>query len=249
MIPVPQLTRDNEPEWFDANCREPGAVFLAENPARDPHEKSAWWRQFRPDLAKHFSYRCGWTAMTIVGLEGDVDHFLACGHRKGAPSPHRHLAFEWSNYRYASGTINSRKGNLDDQVLDPCEIGEGWFEVVLPNFVLKKTARLPEELGQKATTTIERLRLFNDSTVRFTRWFWYERYWNGGDPLIDLLERDAPLVAAAVRKAQAAGEPLPDPNDCLPGHPVRKRNRPYARRDARNKDISGNPRTGTQGAP
>lgn len=247
MIPVPRLTPLNEPGFFDINCRTPGTTFLAETPPRDPHEKSAWWRQFQPDLAKHFSYRCGWTAMAI-GLDGDVDHFLACGDRSGNPSPHRNLAFEWSNYRYASGTINSRKGNLDDQVLDPCEIGEGWFEVLLPNFVLKPTALLPESLRGKARTTIERLKLFNEFKVRHTRWNWYQRYWNGGNPLIELLEQDAPLVAAAVKKALAAGEALPDPHDCLPGHVVKKRKHSYARREACKKTIGEDPSEGPQPA-
>lgn len=233
MIPVPSLTSDNEPPLFDTNCRQPGATFLADMPPRDPHEKSAWWCQFQPDLARHFSYRCGWTAMAI-GLDGDVDHYLACGNREGCPSPHRNLAFEWSNYRYASGTINSRKGNLDDQILDPCQIGEGWFEVVFPNFVLRPTSLLPAALQDKARTTIKKLKLFNEHKVRFTRWMWYERYWNGGQPLIELLEKEAPLVAAAVRKALNAGQALPDPSDCLPGHEVEVRKRPYARRAARN---------------
>jgi len=231
MIPVPPLTRDNEPELFHVNCREPGAAFLAEDPPRDPHEKSEWWCQFQPDLAEHFSHRCGWTALAI-GLEGDVDHYLACGDREGRPSPHRHLAFEWGNYRYASGTINSRKGNLDDAILDPCEVDEGWFEIVLPNFVLIPTDRLPEVLRGKAETTIEKLKLFNDHKIRFSRWEWYSRYWNNGNPLMDLLQNDAPLVAAAVKKALDAGEPLPDPTDCLPYLAVQKRKRPYARRSA-----------------
>jgi hypothetical protein len=236
MIPVPKLTKDNEPEHFDTNCRQPGETFLAETPPRDPHEKSAWWCQFQPALAKHFTHRCGWTAMSIE-LEGDVDHFLACGDRNGNPSPHRHLAFEWSNYRYASGTINSRKGNLDNQVLDPCEIGEGWFEVVLPNFVLRPTPRLPSAFRDKAETTIKKLKLFNEHKVRFARWSWYHRYWNGGDPLIDHLEKDAPLVAAAVRKALDAGEALPDPSACLPEYEVEKRKRPYARRISRGAEV------------
>jgi hypothetical protein len=137
--------------------------------------------------------------------------------------------------------VNSRKGNLDDRILDPCEIGEGWFEVVLPNFVLKPTDLLPEELRGKAETTIEKLKLFNDHKVRFTRWSWYERYWNGGNPLITLLEKDAPLVAEAVKKARAAGETLPDPNDCLPVHVGKKRKLPYARRGARKKDTLEDP--------
>ncbi|MCX6875017.1 MAG: hypothetical protein NTW21_14590 [Verrucomicrobia bacterium] len=245
MIPVPRLTPANEPPHFNVNCRQLGATFLAETPPRDPHEKSAWWSEFQPDLAKHFSYRCGWTAM-VIGLDGDVDHYLACGDREGRPSPHRNLAFEWTDYRFASGTVNSRKGNLDDQILDPCKIGDGWFEVLLPNFVLRPTNRLPDELRAKAETTIKKLKLFNEHKVRFTRWSWYQRYWNGGEPLLGQLEMDAPLVAAAVKKALAAGEALPDPSDCLPGYEVKERKRAYARRRACTKKAAQAPPGGGQ---
>lgn len=229
MIPVPKLTNQNEPPLFETNCRQPGNAYLEAHPSQDPHEKSPWWSQFKPDLAKHFTYRCGWTAMTIH-LDGHVDHFLACGNRKGNASPHRHLAFEWTNFRYASGTVNSRKGNHDDTILDPCNVEDGWFEIVLPNFTLRPTDRVPADLLQKVKFTIKELKLFNHHDVRYTRWAWYQRYWNEGNPQLDLLEKDAPLVAAAVRKALNSGVALPNPEDCLPGYQMQARKRKYRKR-------------------
>lgn len=228
MIPVPALTRDNEPALFDQNCRQPGALFLAAHPDKDPHEQSDWWSQFQPDLARHFGYRCGWLA-TCIELEGIVEHWLACGPRQEAASPHRDLAFEWTNYRYATGVVNSLKGTLDDQVLDPCEVQDGWFEVLLPSFELVATSRLPQELRGKAETTIRELQLRRHK-AQFTRWRWYQRYWNGGNPQLPLLRNDAPLVAAAVERALANGQPLPDPATCEPGHVVEARQRRYAPR-------------------
>lgn len=236
MIPVPTLTDQNQPASFDTNCRQPGAAFLVDYPGKDPHEKSEWWSQFKPDLATHFSHRCGWLG-TNIGLTGAVDHYLACGNRQGNPSPHRDLAFEWTNYRYASGTINSLKSNHDDKILDPCEVGDDWFEVVLPNFTLRFTDEVPEGLRAKAKFTIETLQLFNHQ-ARWTRWDWYQRYWNGGS--LEQLEKDAPLVAAAVKKAIASGEPLPDPTVCLPGHVIHERKRRYGKRQRK-------PVTGTDG--
>lgn len=228
MIPVPHLTRQNEPRLFDGNCRQPGATWLAAHPDDDPHKQSDWWRQFQPDLANHFNHRCGWLA-TSIELDGIVEHYLSCGPRMGLPSPHRHLAFEWANYRYTTGEINSRKGILDDQILDPCDVQAGWFEVLLPSFELVTTDRLPADLRNQATRTIERLHLRRHKP-RFTRWRWYARYWNDGNPDLEALRRDAPLVAEAVEAALNAGRPLPDPNACEPDHVVRARRRPYAPR-------------------
>jgi hypothetical protein len=228
VIPVPPLTLSNQPGLFDVNCRQPGAAWLAAYPANDPHQQSIWWQAFQPDLAAHFSHRCGWLGVSI-GLSGSVDHYLACGNRKGNPSPNRHLAFEWTNYRYADARINSMKGNLDDQILDPCMIGPGWFEVVLPNFALRTTAQIPPQDRPKAEFTLKKLKLINGHLARWNRWDWCCRYWNHGNPLISLLLNDAPLVGEAVQRAQQNGDPLPDPTVCQPGHQVRPRRRPYVR--------------------
>ena len=230
MIPVLPLTRANEPRLFDQNCRQPGATWLGlvAHANKDPHGQSQWWSQFQPDLARHFNFRCGWLA-TSIELDGVVEHWLSCGHRKGIPSPNRHLAFEWMNYRYATGVINSLKGTLDDLIIDPCEVQPGWFEVLLPSFELVITNILPDPLKLRAQTTIKMLQLRRHK-AQFTRWRWYQRYWNAGNPDLVSLRNDAPLVAAAVEKANAAGLPLPDPATCEPGNVVEARQRRYAPR-------------------
>jgi len=232
MIPVPVLGPANEPPHFDLNCRQPGTGWLAAHPALDPHDQSDWWSQFQPALAKHFSYRCGWQA-TAIQLEGIVEHMFACGLRKKAPSPFCHLAFEWSNYRYATGRINSRKGTLDDQVLDPVEVLAGWFEVLIPSFRLVATDQIPiGPLRTKAQTTIVKLHL-DVGTARLNRWLWYKQSWNAGNPDIPALLRDAPLVADAVQKAQAQGVALPDPTTCEPQITIALRRRRFAPRPRR----------------
>jgi hypothetical protein len=166
VIPVPPLTQSNEPPLFDLNCRQPGAAWLAAYSDADPHTQSRLWQDFRSYLAEHFSHRCGWLGVRI-GEYGYVDHYLACGNSQGKPSPHRHLAFEWSNYRYAEGRINSMKGNLDQRILDPCAIEPDWFEVVLPTFVLRLTSRIPESEADRAQFTIDKLKLFNGRDARW----------------------------------------------------------------------------------
>jgi hypothetical protein len=148
------------------------------------------------------------------------------------PSSNRELAFEWSNLRYADPAINSRKGILDDQVLDPCEIEDGWFEVHLPSFQLVSGDRLPSSLKQRAEFTINKLQL-RGHKARFTRWHWYCSHWNNGQPDLSALQKDAPLVAAAIEKARLEGRPLPDPAECEPMRLDRPRLRPYAKRNRR----------------
>ena len=228
MIPVTPLTLQNEPPLFNGNCRQPGALWLAAHPKEDPHKMSAWWSQFQPDLARHFHYRCGWLA-TSIELGGIVEHWLSCGPRQGTPSPHCQLAFEWTNYRYTTGVINSLKGTLDNQILDPCEVQPGWFEVLLPSFELVPTDQIPGQFKARAKTTVEKLQL-RRYKAQFTRWRWYERCWNHGNPDLETLRSDAPLVAAAIEKARLAGLPLPDPAACEPGNVIEQRQRRFAPR-------------------
>lgn len=237
MIPVPRPSCENEPEFFDDNCRQPGKTFLEAYPKKDPHEKSDWWSQFKPALAELFSLRCGWLATTIT-LEGQVDHFLSCGNRKDKTSPHRDLAFEWTNFRYASGPVNSRKGTHDDNILDPCEIEDGWFEITLDGFQLLFTNQLPETLQEKAKDTLDLLELRNGAHARASRWNWYKRYWNNGDPDLEGLERDAPLVAKAVRKALEVGQELPNPEEFEAACKIRKRLRKYSARKPKEENAS-----------
>jgi hypothetical protein len=147
-------------------------------------------------------------------------------------SPNRQLAFEWSNFRYAAQSINSRKGTLDALLLDPCVIEEGWFEVLLPSFLLVPGDRLPESQRRRAEFTIEKLQL-GAHRARFTRWHWYCRHWHAGQPDLPALRRDAPLVAAAIETARLEGRSLPDPTTCEPGFGIQSRRRPYSQRKGR----------------
>jgi hypothetical protein len=125
----------------------------------------------------------------------DLDHFLSCEN-------HRHLAYEWTNYRFVSGWVNSSKGTLDNQVLDPFEVEDDWFEILLPSLQLVITDKVPPEKLEKAEFTLKRLRLQNGSQVMRQRQVWYNLYCAGS---IDLkgLEKMAPLIARAVKKQQA----------------------------------------------
>ncbi|MDD1429319.1 hypothetical protein MEO94_33830 [Dolichospermum sp. ST_sed9] len=185
-----------EPENFDLKARQPGNNWLEKNtdPKKRPRD---YWSNFKSDLADGFSNLCGYSAM--YEPVGTVDHFLSCDN-------HRHLAYEWSNYRFASGWINSSKGTLDKQVLDPFEVENDWFEILLPSLQLVITDAVPLKERQKAEFTLQRLHLQDDERVLRQRQAWYQMYIDGEITIIGL-EKKAPLIARAIRKQQAISQP------------------------------------------
>lgn len=133
---------------------------------------------------------------------GTVDHYLSFKN-------YRHLAYKWSNYRFASGTMNAVKRTADDAVLDPYSVRAGWFEIILPSLQMRVTDRVPKELRAKAEYTLTRLKLRDGEKIIRWRQHWYEMYQRGLLTL-DGLREVAPLIAEAVeRQAQAASAPKP----------------------------------------
>ncbi len=123
---------------------------------------------------------------------GTVEHYLS-------RENYRNLTYEWSNLRFASAWINSTKGTLDDQVLDPFDLGEDWFEILLPSLQLVLTDKVPLQQREKAEFTLERLRLCDDERVLRQRQSWYQLYLDG-DLTLQGLEKKAPILARAIRK-------------------------------------------------
>lgn len=187
MIPVAKV---KEPKNFDREVKTPGAEWLAANPAAA--RPKALWAPFTANLSDGFANLCGYAAM-FDPTGGTVDHYLSFRN-------HRHLAYEWGNYRFASGTLNASKRNADDKVLDPYEVGAGWFEVLLPSLQLVVTDAVPHAQRAKAEFTLARLKLRDGERVLRWRKSWYDMYLDGKMTLAGL--RDvAPLVAVAVDKA------------------------------------------------
>lgn len=190
MIPVP---RTKKPRGFDAKVKAPGDAWLASNPAaaRPP----ALWAPYTAQLSDAFGSLCGYAAM-LDPTGGTVDHFLSFKH-------HRDLAYEWSNYRFASAPMNSSKRDADDAVLDPFEVGAGWFEVILPSLQMRVTDAVPAAYRVKAEFTLKRLKLRDGERVIRWRRSWYRMY-TSGQLTLDGLRTVAPLLAAAVEaEAQA----------------------------------------------
>lgn len=192
-----------EPAAFDAECRQSGRDWLAGRLVL-PDRPQDFWSTFRADLREGFGQRCGYLAMLMH--DGAVDHYISW---KNCKATNPELAYEWSNFRFIDPALNSKKGTRDDQLLDPFEVQDDWFEVEIPSLVLRMTDRIPAALRDRARFTVDRLDLQQGRKAVTLRWEWYEKHRARGLPL-DLLAHDAPLVARAVGKwMQGNNGPLP----------------------------------------
>ena len=182
-----RVERVPEPADFDRRARKKGNAWLAANP--DNGRPKDYWTPFKGVLADGFRNRCAYSAM--YEPVGTVDHFVSC-------SEDRSKAYEWENYRYCAGWINSSKNNvLASEMLDPFEIEDGWFELLLPSLQLRVSNAVPEEFRERAEYVLVRLHLRDDERVMRQRREWYRMY-QCGEITKSGLERKAPLIAAAI---------------------------------------------------
>lgn len=196
MIEIDQ-SRLGEPAEFDVKCRQKGTQWIGDHPKANRKGNKRprdYWSPFRSQLADAFRNLCAYGAM--YEPVGTVDHFLPV-------DADETQAYEWANYRFASGWINSSK-KKSTEILDPLLVRDGWFEILLPSLQLVVVpANVPTNLRDQAEDTLRRLHLRDDERVIRQRRAWYEKYQDGKLTLEGL--RDfAPLVAAAVEKQARA---------------------------------------------
>ncbi len=191
MIPVSRHVLKPEPSDFDERCRKKGQAWLVKNPkgVRKAKRPKDFWSPFRPALADAFSDLCAYGAM--YEPNGTVDHFQPV-------DTHESLAYEWKNYRYVTGWINSSKSK-SAAVLDPFMVQQGWFEVLLPSLQLvARKDRIPASLHALADETLRRLHLRDDERIVRQRRKWLAMY-ELGQLNLDNLRTFAPLIADAVQ--------------------------------------------------
>lgn len=134
---------------------------------------------------------------------GTVDHFVSI-------SEDRSQAYEWANYRYCSGWINSSKRNEPSwKMLDPFDVQNGWFELHLPSMQLRVTDAVPDQVRERAEYVLDRLHLSNDERLVRQRRTWLEMYQHEEISLAGL-ESMAPLVARAIRRDSVKAMPQKD---------------------------------------
>ena len=181
-----------EPDSFNSNVRQKGLAWLIEKnipldkPLPPKTDVEPYWRFCLDDLHTNYNGCCAYLAVFFERVTGggSVDHFIAKSKRAD-------LAYEWSNYRLACSRMNSRKREYDD-VLDPFEIGNGWFRLepitgrIYPNPILT-----PDQ-QRTVQATIERLNL-DDAGCREIRARHYQEYCEG-EYTAEFLRKRSPFV-------------------------------------------------------
>lgn len=179
-----------EPAVFDDRVRIPGRRFLARNPNPSTKEfnKHSYWRRILENLHESYggicAYSCHWIPYDTGG--DTVEHFLA-------KSNYPVQAYEWSNYRLVCATLNGRKGTHDD-VLDPFEIGNGWFVINFPSLLVKPSPGLDDAMKNQVRATINRLGLNDESTCFKSREKYVKNFCKGCITYAYLSE-EAPFIA------------------------------------------------------
>lgn len=185
---------DAQPEYpgFDVSVRQPGAAFLATNPAptSEQFRKKNFWSRAAAQLHEAYSGICAYTAMYLP-QQGSVDHFLP-------KTTHPHLAYEWGNYRLACGRVNNSKGNVTG-ILDPFQIQNNWFYMDIPACLLKPNPDLDPNLRSEIRSTINTLRLNDDDSYVQERCAILIEYARE-DVTMDFLKRRYPFLAKEVER-------------------------------------------------
>ena len=167
-----------EPAQFDEQVRQPGLALIArlaeEAGSKDaipPCRFKPYWRCALDNLLASYSRTCAYLSLHIPRAAGtpSVDHMVA-------KSKAWDRVYEWRNYRLACLLMNARKGVAD--VLDPFEVGDGWFALELVEFQVVPGHGLPAGVHARVVETIATLRL-SDSICCKARAQYAQDYWTG----------------------------------------------------------------------
>ena len=122
------------------------------------------------------------------------------------------MAYDWSNLRYTDASVNNLKRNHDEAVLDPYEVGAGWFALNAA-LELTVTSTCPENERARARFTLTTLDLAKGRVATRLRNEYLRTYQHaidhGMDPTAALgeLDRRAPQLADYVREMPVAVAP------------------------------------------
>lgn len=191
-----------QPEYpnFDAEVRSPGTAFLATCPAPTSAQfrKKSFWGKAARELHAAYSGICAYTAMYLPE-QGSVDHFLP-------KASHPHLAYEWANFRLASGRVNNSKGSVTE-ILDPFQIQNDWFYMDIPACLLRPNPDIEKQLRNQISGTINSLRLNQDDNYVQDRCNILMDYARA-DVTIGFLERRYPFLAKEVNRQNLSQQRL-----------------------------------------
>lgn len=176
---------EQSPRWLEKPL--PALPADALEKSLPPYAFKEYWRAAIYDLLDAYDHVCAYSCFRIHPITGgsSVDHFVP-------KSQDWDKVYEWSNYRLACTLMNTRKRDFQD-VLDPCAIKDGWFQLELTMFQVVPARDLPPRTRSRVVTTIDRLRL-NDGIFREYRAEYARYYWENSISF-DVLEQNAPFVA------------------------------------------------------
>ena len=189
-LPLIPITKQAEPSWFDARIRQPGQVFLNQNPDK---ALRSLWSLARDDLRTAYGSICAYTCRWISD-DATVDHFLP-------KSKYPSLAYEWENYRLSCNSVNRAKG-AKVGLIDPFLIRPWWFGIALPECDVVLGSQLPSKEVSKAHFTIEALKLNSEDLVE-SRYHTLIEFRDGGVTL-DHLRRHYPFYAMEIERQGSA---------------------------------------------
>jgi hypothetical protein len=185
-----RFERVPKPAGFEA-VEAKGAAWQRAPVEERAKRRPSLWLDFTEHLATGFGNLCGYSAMYTPN--GQIDHFVS---EREDPSK----LYDWHNYRYADGWVNASKKALPSAgLLDPFDVEDDWFEIILPSLQLVLTAAVPADKVAQAQTMLTRLHLGHDERVMKQRREWYRLYQEAGLPLAELAKK-APLIARAIIK-------------------------------------------------
>jgi hypothetical protein len=190
VIPVQEQP---EPTDFAQKVRKPGAAFLQKVFHPTNWDNREYWQNALPALYQAYAGICAYSAHWIQYDEGaaTVDHFIP---KSVAPQ----LAYEWSNYRLASRTMNIRKGDHQD-VLDPFTLEPSWFMLDFPSLLIKPKPTLSAIQKEQVIATVKRLKLNDDDTCVKARLHWILPFCMGHISF-EFLRRHAPFIAYELQR-------------------------------------------------
>ncbi|MBN3124364.1 hypothetical protein [Pectobacterium brasiliense] len=190
MIPLQLMP---EPQNFDLNVRQKGALFL--NKVPNPNYKDFvgkdYWRKAAKELYSSYRSICAYSCIYLPTSPGVVDHFLP-------KTKYPQLAYEWSNYRLCLDRLNQYKGNIEN-ICDPFTIEIGWFVLDLPSCLIKPGEDLPQELHDKILYTIDVLKLNKDDGLVQNRCD-IIMYLIEGDINMNFVEEKYPFIAQEIKR-------------------------------------------------
>jgi hypothetical protein len=210
MIPVKPAP---EPPDFDRKVRQSGLAAIAElvgePPPRSrpgPRRKAiasrrqdlppdafpTFWTHALEDLLERYQRRCAYLALYLEPATGSptVDHMVP-------KSRAWDQVYEWRNYRLCASLINAKKSNQVG-LLDPFEIGDGWFALELVAFQVVRGPKAPKARASKIEETIVALGLNQQPCCSLRAG--YVTSYEADDIKLHYLERRAPFVASELRR-------------------------------------------------